>query len=106
MAPSVAVIVRGHQRTTKTTTGSTGGLLAVHGIQSRTIGLELAWGRTPAKVPCIFFVFLIFTFIFYIYLLASKKILKKIKNTKKKIKTPKIFIPLSYMFKECLASPK
>ena len=25
----------------------TGGLLAVHRIQSRTVGNELAWGRTP-----------------------------------------------------------
>ena len=31
-----------------------GGLLAVLGIQSQTIGLELAWGRTPTEVPCIF----------------------------------------------------
>ena len=31
-----------------------GGLLAVLGILSRTIGHELACERTPAEVPCIF----------------------------------------------------
>ena len=55
MAPTAAATVRGHQRAAKTTAGSTGGLLAVHGIQSQTIGLELAWGRTPAEVTCIFY---------------------------------------------------
>ena len=71
MAPTAATIVRGHQRTAETTTRSTGGLLAVHGIQSQTIGHELAWGRTPTEVPYIFLAFLIFVFIFYNYLFIS-----------------------------------
>ena len=55
MASTAAATVRGYQHTAETTAGSTGGLLAVHGIQSQTIGLELAWGRTPAEVTCIFY---------------------------------------------------
>jgi hypothetical protein len=39
--------------------------------QPRTIGLELAWGRNPIEVRCIFFIFLIFAFIFCIYLIIS-----------------------------------
>ena len=53
-----------NEHTAEATTGHVGGLLTVLGIQSRTIGLELAWGRTPTEVPCIFSYFLILTFIF------------------------------------------
>jgi hypothetical protein len=43
----------GHQCAAETTTRSVGGLLTVHGIQPQILGHELAWGRTPAEVPCI-----------------------------------------------------
>ena len=60
MAASAATTDVSKEHNTEATTRRVGGLLAVLGIQSWTIGLELAWGRTPAEVPCIFFVFLIF----------------------------------------------
>ena len=46
-----------NERTAEATARRVGGLLVVHGIESRTIGHELAWGRTPTEVACIFFVF-------------------------------------------------
>jgi hypothetical protein len=41
---------------------------------ARTVGLELAWGRIPTEVPCIFLHFKSFVFIFCFYLLVFKKI--------------------------------
>jgi hypothetical protein len=45
----IAAIVHELQHAAETTTGSTGGILTVYGIQSWTIGLELAWKRTPQR---------------------------------------------------------
>ena len=84
MAPTTAATVHGHQRATETKIESTGGLLTVHGIQFWTIGLELAWGRTPAEVPCIFLVFINFHIYFLhlsiYYHIKNLKIQKYQKN--------------------------
>jgi len=101
VAPTAVATVRGHQHAAEATTGSTGGLLAINGIQSRTLGLELAWGRTPVEVSCIFYFRNLFSV--FIYLLAFKK-LKTQKYHKNMIKIPKIFIPLLNVLKECLVS--
>jgi hypothetical protein len=49
------------------TVRSVDGLLAVYGIQSRAIGFELAWGRTPTEVPCIILIFRTYFLHLYIY---------------------------------------
>jgi hypothetical protein len=45
----IAAIVHELQHVAETTIGSTGGILTVYGIQYWTIGLELAWKRTPQR---------------------------------------------------------
>jgi hypothetical protein len=55
MAPTATSTIHGHQCATEATTRGAGGLLAVHGVQPRTLGRELAWGRTLTEVPCIFY---------------------------------------------------
>jgi hypothetical protein len=72
VASSAATTNGKNERTAKAIAWRADGLLAVHGIQSRTIGDELAWGRTPAEVSGIFY-FLYFNFhiIFCIYLIIS-----------------------------------
>jgi hypothetical protein len=55
-----------------------GGLLVVHGIQSRTIGLKVVWGRTPWRY-LVSFIFRIFIFMYlFIYLFIT--ILKNLKD--------------------------
>jgi hypothetical protein len=39
-----------NERDVAATARIVGGLLAIHGVQSRTEGNEQAWGRTPAEV--------------------------------------------------------
>ena len=73
MVASAAATDGANEHAAEATARRAGGLLVVHGIQSQTVGLELAWGRTPVEVPCIFFIFLIFAFIFYIYYLLAYK---------------------------------
>ena len=93
MASTVATTNDANERDAATTARTVGGLLAIHGIQSQTVGNEQAWGRTPTEVSTIFY-FLHFNFCI-IYLLAFKKIYKIQKM--KYDKTTKIFIPLSYV---------
>ena len=61
-----------NERDAAATARTAGGLLAIHGVQSQTVGDEQAWGRTPAEVSSIFY-FPHFNF-HIIYLLAFKKI--------------------------------
>ena len=55
MASVAAATDGANERDAEATTRCRGGLLAIHGIQSRTIGGELAWGRTPVEVSSIFY---------------------------------------------------
>jgi hypothetical protein len=53
MAASATATNGVNERNAEVTARRAGGLLAVHGIQSRTVGGELAWGRTPVEVSSI-----------------------------------------------------
>jgi hypothetical protein len=54
MVASAVAADGANERDAKATVQCTGGLLAVHGIQSRIVGDEQAWGRPPAEVSTIF----------------------------------------------------
>ena len=59
MAASAVAADGANERAAKTKIRRVGGLLAVLGIQSRTIGHELAWGWTPQR-QLVSFIFCIF----------------------------------------------
>ena len=69
MAALAAATDGTNERDAEATTRRTGGLLAVHVIQCRTVGDELAWGRTPVELSSIFY-FLHFNFriIYFLHL--------------------------------------
>jgi hypothetical protein len=65
MAASAVATDDASERTAETIACPAGVLLAVHGIQSWTIGLELVWGRTLQRYLVSFYFshFYFFTFI-------------------------------------------
>ena len=79
MAASATATAGTNEHAAEATARRAGGLLAVHGIQSRTIGLELAWGRTPTEVPYIFY---LVSCIYFLALLKKSKHYKIPKNDK------------------------
>jgi hypothetical protein len=59
------------------------GLLVVPWVQPMTIGLELAWGRTPQRYLALNIYFLAFVFFLCILIYHAYKKCKKIKRPKK-----------------------
>ena len=82
MASTVAAIEGANKFDVEATTRRRGGLLAIHGIQSRTIGGELAWGRTPVEVSSIFY--FTYFFIFALFISCIYTIISIQKNQKYK----------------------
>jgi hypothetical protein len=72
MAASAAAINGTNEHNAEVIARRVGGILTVHGIQSRTVGDELAWGRTPAEVSSIFysqrFNFALFNLCIYLFI--------------------------------------
>ena len=82
MASTTTSTNSANERNAAATVRTTRGLLAIHGVQSWTVGNEQAWGRTPAEVGSIFY-FLHFNFciICFLHLFTFKKF-KKIEYDK------------------------
>jgi hypothetical protein len=59
------------------------GLLAVPWVQPMTVGLELAWGRTPQRYLSLHIYFLAFVFFLCIFIYHAYKKIQKDKKTKK-----------------------
>ena len=71
MASAAATTDGTNERNAEATARRADGLLAAHGVQSQTVGDELASRRTPAEVSSIFY-FLHFNFciIYFLYLFS------------------------------------